>query len=91
VIATAPVRAMAEGRRDHGPELHDLAWLTGRDDSADVDSWRPPSIGGESLALLQYTSGSTETPRGVVLTHSARSTRLWPSRRNGSGRSRNGP
>jgi acyl-CoA synthetase (AMP-forming)/AMP-acid ligase II/acyl carrier protein len=69
VIATPSVRAMAGGRRDQWPELHDLAWLTGNDDSVDADSWRPPSIGSGSLAMLQFTSGSTETPRGVMLTH----------------------
>ena len=32
-------------------------------------SWRPPEVGGQTLALLQYTSGSTGEPRGVMLTH----------------------
>jgi acyl-CoA synthetase (AMP-forming)/AMP-acid ligase II len=27
--------------------------------------WTDPDLGGEDLALLQYTSGSTSTPRGV--------------------------
>jgi acyl-CoA synthetase (AMP-forming)/AMP-acid ligase II len=29
-----------------------------------------PSIAGDALALLQYTSGSTDTPRGVRISHS---------------------
>jgi acyl-CoA synthetase (AMP-forming)/AMP-acid ligase II/acyl carrier protein len=31
--------------------------------------WREPSISPDTIACLQYTSGSTATPRGVVLTH----------------------
>ena len=38
------------------------------DDAASVP-WQAPSIDADSLAYLQYTSGSTATPRGVMLTH----------------------
>jgi acyl-CoA synthetase (AMP-forming)/AMP-acid ligase II/acyl carrier protein len=32
-------------------------------------SWKRPAAGPDSLALLQYTSGSTSAPRGVRITH----------------------
>ena len=51
-------------------ELADLQWLA--TDSLDLDraaAWQPPAIDGDSLAFLQYTSGSTSTPKGVMVSH----------------------
>jgi acyl-CoA synthetase (AMP-forming)/AMP-acid ligase II/acyl carrier protein len=31
--------------------------------------WQPPSVGSDDLAYLQYTSGSTSDPRGVMVSH----------------------
>ncbi len=35
-----------------------------------ADTWHEPDIGGETLAFIQYTSGSTSIPKGVMLTQS---------------------
>src|SRR6266478_2423969 len=32
-------------------------------------AWQPPDVSGNTIAMLQYTSGSTNTPKGVVLSH----------------------
>ncbi len=63
---------------------HDFAWLTEGDGgefediqliaSADVpdaavDVLHAPEVNAGTVAILQYTSGSTAHPRGVVLTH----------------------
>jgi acyl-CoA synthetase (AMP-forming)/AMP-acid ligase II/acyl carrier protein len=52
------------------PTLHELHWLFSDQLSSDTaGTWRDPELSSDSIALLQYTSGSTASPRGVILTH----------------------
>ena len=52
------------------PELSRLNWVaTDHLEPTSTPDWAPSDIDGSHLALLQYTSGSTNIPKGVMLSH----------------------
>ncbi len=70
VLTTDAILARVSPFFPESPALENLHWLTAESmASGSEDNWRQPAINTDSLAFLQYTSGSTSAPKGVMLSH----------------------
>ena len=70
VLTTSEILANADGLFTQASDLQKIRWVaTDKVSGSLVQEWRDPAITSNTLALLQYTSGSTAEPRGVAISH----------------------
>jgi acyl-CoA synthetase (AMP-forming)/AMP-acid ligase II/acyl carrier protein len=69
-LTTSPILSRIAPHVSQNSYLAPLVWQA-TDQIPDwvANDWREPSISGDSLAFLQYTSGSTSAPKGVMVSH----------------------
>jgi acyl-CoA synthetase (AMP-forming)/AMP-acid ligase II len=69
-LTSSALLSLAENIHTQAPDLQALRWLaTDIIDSDLAEEWQQPVLNSTTLAFFQYTSGSTATPKGVMLTH----------------------
>src|SRR5436305_648781 len=74
VLSTQDVTATVERLFAEAPDLRSLRWVTtdapqGSGDRSPGSELSLPTPDPDAVAFLQYTSGSTSEPRGVMVTH----------------------
>jgi acyl-CoA synthetase (AMP-forming)/AMP-acid ligase II len=69
--AVLSTTAVLSGLDRQLPRRPDVFWQAaeGAELEKGAEEWRDPNVGEEALAFLQYTSGSTAAPKGVMLRH----------------------
>jgi acyl-CoA synthetase (AMP-forming)/AMP-acid ligase II/acyl carrier protein len=70
VLTAARLQSVIEATKQAVPALAEVPVISSDDSSPPADhAWVHPAIDARTLACLQYTSGSTAAPKGVMLTH----------------------
>jgi natural product biosynthesis luciferase-like monooxygenase protein len=69
-LTASALLSKIESSRAGAPELQSVRWCPVDEIPGDMaNRWQSPIITERSIAFLQYTSGSTATPKGVMVTH----------------------
>jgi acyl-CoA synthetase (AMP-forming)/AMP-acid ligase II len=70
LTSTSVLSSLQTTSEKEGLNLSQLNWIATDDLSSDVaQAWQPQELDSNTIAFLQYTSGSTGNPKGVMVSH----------------------
>lgn len=70
ILATDDILFLVKPLMENIEEMTFIEWISTSNLGSDpLNDYKRPDINGDTVAFLQYTSGSTSNPKGVILTH----------------------
>ncbi|MGB8688989.1 MAG: beta-ketoacyl synthase N-terminal-like domain-containing protein [Microcoleus sp.] len=70
VLTTSGILSQLQDAQEQIIEFPAMRWLASEEINSQLaQQWQQPNINSDTLTYLQYTSGSTSTPKGVMISH----------------------